>query len=307
MITPAQLQELNDLINKNTLFYIASNVGKRILTEDDKQRLLNWGVDIGKIEGGVLSIEQAYLFGQLSTMLGEEAVRRMNYGEFRTYLQSNQWIPLNKAKKAAIRSLESFAYNEIKGLGNKTVAQLGKIMIYNDSKLELARQKIIKKKSTEAIERRKSQRWLASELREHTEDWNRDWNRNADYILHHAFSQGAVDGAVERGGDDAKVYIDVYPGACHHCIEKYLTGDIGSRPKVFLVSTLRENGTNVGRKAKQWMPVIPPMHPWCRCTINYFVEGSEWSEDGTVFKKPKYKSKYKAKIHVTINGKTYSG
>lgn len=307
MLTPFQFQELEDIITRNTLFYTAAQIGKHILTDADKSRLLAFGIDLDKIKGGVLPIEQAYLFGQLSTMLGEDVVKKMNFVEFKDYIKSHQWIPLNKAKKAGIRSLEAFAYNELKGLGNKMIKRMGEVLITYDAGLEADRMATIKKVVEEAMPKRRTQQQLSSELRERSEDWNRDWGRVSDYIMHHAFSQGAVDGAIERGGKTAKAYLDVYPGACKHCIEAYLTGDVGSRPKVFLVSELQVSGTNIGRKAADFKAVIPPMHSWCRCTINYFIDGSEWDSERGAFKRPKYKSKYKPKIHVTINGKRYSG
>ena len=50
-------------------------------------------------------------------------------------------------------------------------------------------------------------------------------------------------------------------------MKHYLDGGLGSAPKVFRLDELKANGTNVGRKAAEYQPVVGPLHPWCRCTL----------------------------------------
>ena len=54
----------------------------------------------------------------------------------------------------------------------------------------------------------------------------------------------------------------MYAGACKECISAYLTAGFGSKPKVFKLSDLLSNGTNVGRKQKDLKPILGPHHPY---------------------------------------------
>ena len=306
---PEQVDKIMNIIEKNSLFFLLRRTGKEALSSRDIDFLKSFGINVDKYIG-ISPIEKAYRFGQLTTILGNRTVQKMHYNDFLNYLESGKWIPLTQAEKTALSLVKRFSYNEVKGLGNKIKKNLGQKIIEYDEKLKNIRQKIIKEKSSEAIELRKSSQWLSSELRKTTKDWERDWGRVSDFVLHSAYSRGAIDGAKRKAEKDkqiAKVYMDVYPGACKHCVSKYLTAGIGSRPIIFLVEKLEENGTNIGRKVNELLAVISPLHPWCRCTTNYFKEGSTWDEKTNRFIEPKYVSKYKPIVTVTINGKEFKG
>jgi len=307
MFSKIEVQELLNIISKNSLFFIASQLGKHLLLPDDKLFLEKQGIDLSKIKTIHTPIEQAYLFGHVSTLLDNNIVKKMTFKDFKKYLTSDKWLPLIEKERATLTAVENFAYNEIKGLGNRYVQKLGNTVIEVDEKLELSRKAAIKDKAKEAVFKRENKQWLSSELRRTTEDWERDWSRTADYIMSSAYSKGGIAAAKKRDGEESKVWMWVYPQACKYCIAAYLTNGIGSRPRVFLVSELERNGTNIGRKADEVKAVIPPMHPWCRCTVQSYDSGSEWNEKTKTFKKPKYKSKYKPMIKVTINGKEYEG
>lgn len=302
MFSPTEIQSLLNLIKKNSLFYIASQLGKHLLLPDDKTFLVSQGIDLSKIKTVHSSVEQAYLFGHISTLLENNAVKKMSFKEFQNYVTSEKWIPLVNREVEALKTVEQFAYNEIIGLGGKQSQKI----LNKTNELE-QRVRSIKDKSKEAIHRRDTKTWLSSELRELTKDWDRDWGRVSDYIMTSAYSTGSTEAAKKRAGDKAKVWMSVYPQACKHCIKAYLTNGIGSRPVVFLVSDLEANGTNIGKKVDDTKPVVPPFHPHCRCDPNFFDDGSEWDEKTKTFRKPKYKSKYEPLVKVTIDGKSYEG
>jgi len=106
----------------------------------------------------------------------------------------------------------------------------------------------------------------------------------------------------------------IWSGNCKHCVSAYLTAGIGSEPKVFYISELRENATNVGRKTADWKPVIGPVHPYCRCTlikapINMTLidlRAGKWEWDGSKFKNVELNKKKveRPKVKVTVNGNT---
>ena len=125
--------------------------------------------------------------------------------------------------------------------------------------------------------------------------------------MHTAYEEGRAANIEYELGKDAIVYKDVYPGACRHCIRLYLTNGFGSQPRLFKLSALRANGTNIGRKPVDWLAVLGPIHPWCRCTLNKLPPGYKWDDKTKDFVPP---ANYvigdwrKSKIKITIGDKT---
>lgn len=79
----------------------------------------------------------------------------------------------------------------------------------------------------------------------------------------------------------------IWSGNCRHCIRLFLTGGIGSRPKVFKLSELRANGTNIGKKVADWKPTESTVHPFCRCEIKFLPQGWVWDEQEGRFRASK--------------------
>jgi len=114
-----------------------------------------------------------------------------------------------------------------------------------------------------AISQRQGVVEFAAELRRETGKWARDLGMISDFVLHTAHTEGRA-AQIERDfGPNPEVFIHVFDQACDHCVKHFLTNGAGSQPKIFRLNKLRQNGSNVGRKVKQWKPVLPAMHPWC--------------------------------------------
>lgn len=93
---------------------------------------------------------------------------------------------------------------------------------------------------------------------------------------------------MKKYGSDAEVYFDVYEGACKRCKELLLKDpeDANSEPIVFKLKDVIANGNNIGRKSADWKATISPIHPYCRCTLNYKKPGFAWNEDMRAFTTP---------------------
>ncbi len=303
LLTPSQLSELTQLIDNFHLMFIAENVGTSALSSDEIKLLKKSGIDIAKLPKEA-KVAEAFKFGVLVEALGDERAKEMSYKQFKTFLQSGSFIPISEHEKLAIKQLEYQSYNDIKGLGNKISKDFKSIIVEYDQKQRLEYEKVIKEEATEAILHRKSVSHLASQIGHRTGDWARDLDRIADYTLHNAFDTGIAHKIIKEHTGDALVYKDVYQGACKYCQGLYLTAGTGSKPKVFKLKTLVANGSNIGRKAAEWLPVVGPTHPWCRCQLNHLPAHADWNPDTRDFTAVKrithgVKRKSKAKITVT--------
>ena len=69
--------------------------------------------------------------------------------------------------------------------------------------------------------------------------------------------------------------------SCEACKEAYLQKD-GKTPRLFRLSALAANGTNVGRRRPERQPVIESLHPFCRCELNFLPPGFEFDATGTM-------------------------
>lgn len=301
-----QIEEILDLIDFYHINFIGNNIGSSILTDKDKLFLSNYGIDfkIFPIDG---TLNNAFKFGVLAESLGDSVTKNMSYNDFKTYIKRGNFIPLTKQEEYALDFVKKRAYSDIKGLGNKIGKDVHTILIEADNKKRQKYEDIIKTESIKAIEERKSLNEIVSALGHKTGDWNRDFGRISDYINHQAYEEGRATSIEDKFGKDSLVYKNVYPGACRYCIHHYLTSGIGSEPKLFKLSQLKANGTNIGRKAANWLPTLGPLHPWCRCTVTYLEEGEIWDDELKEFVMEKYIPKIhrRNKILVTVGDKKY--
>ena len=303
IFTPHQIEELMKVIDKYHILFTAQHVGFDILQPNDKALLRAHGIDVDQLKNNS-QVEHAFKFGLLSYSLSQPAAKKLDYSGFKQFLDSGKFIPLNTREKDALEALKTHSYSDITGLGNKIKGALNQVHIEADQKQRAKYEKIIQDTAEETLINRGSVRDMVSSLGHQTEDWSRDFGRISDFVLHSAFDQGRAAGIEREKGKDALVYKDVYAGACKHCIQQFLTAGLGSQPKIFKLSQLQANGTNVGKKVNNWLPVIGPLHPWCRCTLADVPEGYDWDPDTKSFSTPKQnferQVQRKSKIRVQV-------
>lgn len=300
-LTKTQISELLEMIQYENLFFIGSHIGFDFMTPTEIKILKGFGFDLTLSKPD--TFEMAFKFGILTMALGDDRVENMNYAKFKDFVLSKKFIPLTKIEQSALESTKNFAYNELKGLGNRYVNNYSQIMIEVDQKQRARYEAAVKKEAEQNIINREGVKELVSRLGTVTQDWSRDLGRMADYIHHDAMDKGRAARIISDYGSDAMVYKDVYDGACKHCISAYTTQGIGSEPKLFKISTLTSNGSNIGRKVIDWKPVVGPHHPWCRCTIDRKPKNMNWDSESKGFTKvdeTKIDDRIRGKIKVSI-------
>jgi hypothetical protein len=105
-------------------------------------------------------------------------------------------------------------------------------------------------------------------LQEKMGNYATDWDRIVTTEVSRAHNAASIDSCIENNKDkDFKEIYVYYSGgslanSCKHCISLlYLSDQI--TPKVFKLSEILANGTNVGRKAADWRAVSSTIHPNC--------------------------------------------
>lgn len=283
-----QIQELISILDNSKIIFIASQLGTSYLSPLDKIRLKKAGIDLSKFTNKQGVLEHAFLFGILSEAIGDKRAKKMSYVDFKKFLASGNFIPLNQTERNALEQIKFRAFTDITNLGNRMKNAVSNAMIQqNLSRADMVAQ-VIRNKAMKAVQMRQGARALAAELADTTKDWEVDWLRIAYYLTHEAYNSGRAQSILRNNGKDAEVWFDVYEGACEACRELYLTDpdDIDSEPKVFKLADVIKNGNNIGVKRKDWKPTISPTHPYCRCTINYKDPNMEWDAETRSFTKP---------------------
>ena len=283
MFTQDQLEELFDIIDSEVLFFIANNVGSNFLSKKDRKVLSDAGFDLSILDKSQGYIDYAFKFGMLSDALSDKRAKDMKYSEFKNFVNTNKFVPLNSEEKESIYSLQNQSLSDIKGLGNKAKSDVQDIIDDESQSTRGWYEKVIKEEGQKTVEMRESVKDMKSRIGHRTGNWNRDFDRISETVLHTAFDEGRASN-MKRESEDGEPYCykSVFKGACKHCVRLYLENGIGSKPKVFKLSTLRKNGSNVGKKAKDWKPIIGD-HPFGRCTLHKLPPNYIWSDEKKKF------------------------
>lgn len=305
LLTPKQIEEVLKIVDRYTLTFLAQSVGEDILQEEERKLLESYGIDLSKIKPHDSNVAQAFKFGILSDALGHAAASKLTYDQFKKSLKEGTFIPLNKQEKAMLTSLKYSTYSHVSKLGGNIKNDIRTGIIEVDRKGMARAGTVVTDAVKEAIEKRKSVTEVVSIIGKKTELWNRNLLRIADYNMHEAFNQGRAANMERKGNPNTKIYFDVFPGACKSCIKAYLTAGYGSEPKTFTISQIRANGSNIGKKQKDWLPTLSSIHPHCRCTVNEAPEGYVWEPSTRSFTKPEKdfdrKVERRSKVKVTVN------
>jgi hypothetical protein len=204
----------------------------------------------------------------------DQASRQLTFDDL---LKRQNKIPLSDAEKRAREIAADRAGQYCVGLGNRWSDTFNRVLVDADHQLANNTRGIIRDKTKVAIEERKTRGQLKSDLRQATQDWTRDWDRIAHTEMQNAHQEGVFESIVERKGMEALLARVPDPGACDDC--KRLLLDHDGKPLIRPASWWAEQGSNVGRKKRDWKPTLSTIHPHCRCETVHVPNGWEFTDD----------------------------
>lgn len=114
-----------------------------------------------------------------------------------------------------------------------------------------------------AVERGYTKEQLAKSLSRAWMDSARDWERVAATELQGAYNEATLVHSVDLYGKAARIARVPERDACHRCMDLFIGGD--GLPRIWTPGGIAANGTNIGRKSKDWKGTLWPVHPRCRC------------------------------------------
>lgn len=308
LITPLQLEALRSIIGDHHEAYVAGMLSPGLLTPQELQRLIDAGIlpqDLAFVAQpgpqelppqAQAAVEQAYRYGRaLAAEPSRERQGMLRTIPFEEY-KKRPPQPLGRTEREAIHWAEEHAAEHVRGLSKRIAADLTSQVVaaatehardeheqeYEIGESPLTREDI-KDTVIESIKKRESWRKIVTNLGDKSNDWSRDLGRIAATEKTRALQEGFVRGlAKQQRKDPAKIRVAKMPAptACKHCVALHLTGGPGSPPHIFPLSELIANGSNVGKKARDWLPTVGPVHPWCQCEIVHVPEGWVFDDAG---------------------------
>jgi hypothetical protein len=274
LFTPEQLHRVRLIIERYHAAIAVSVFGADALPEVIVEQLRAAGVPIPE---GPLLLADSYAYGQLLANLLQPSLATESPEEIRARIERNQ-IPPTPAEEAAQAYAAMHGAQYVTGLAHRVSADAVTEITGEESQLTPEDVKrIIADEVAAGVSRRDAVERIRSNLGHEIQNWTRDWKRIAQTEVGNAIFAGEADVIERHHGKEARVCRVPRPDACPDCKRLYLDKD--GNPKIFRLSELRANGSNVGRHRSAWKPVLEATHPWCACDLMWLPDGAYW-EDG---------------------------
>lgn len=120
---------------------------------------------------------------------------------------------------------------------------------------------------------------LRTLLKDKVENWEFRYKTIVNTELNRASNFGALDSILHNHATKDPAQITVFKqgnkpnhGACKYCAKFWYLDD-GITPRVYKMSELIANGSNIGRKANAWLPTIDSTHPNESHILSELAEG----------------------------------
>jgi hypothetical protein len=310
MLTSSQVNTVLELIDRQVIFFAGSTLGPGVLSDQDKETLTKYGVNHETIYSEDKDpVLLNFHLGILSNILSDEKAKSLSYDQLTKYIKSGQYIPLNERELATIDSIRMQSLSDIKANRGKIFQDINSVVAKQFSSARADQEDFIRTRISNSNAERSARKNIARDIAKLTGDWSRNFDKSVQYISHTALNEGRS-AIIQRRYEDnesAKVYFQVQLDACPHCVKHYLTNGSGSEPIIFSLKELQANGSNIGRKASEWLPTIHALHVHCRCLLTEFIPGTEWNGEKFVFPKGQsYKSEInRPKIRIVFNGEEH--
>lgn len=291
LLTPAQLEALKAIVTDYHQAFAAGVLGPDAIPPKDLRRLTEMGIvpaDLAVLfqtRPGEASappalrlLDYAYQYGRDTV---DPAQRRLHErGDLEDYLEHLEKTRdvLSEVDRQAMGAARFHAGQYVRGMGDRLALEIGALVLDADAEQRRKYLGTIQKELEDSIDRQGAWRELASDIGHATEDWSRDMQRLAATEQQFAMQEGHARAmAKDRNPKDIRVAKLPSPTACPDCVRLHLTGGPGSPPRIFMLSELTANGTNVGVKRTAWRPTVGPVHPWCACELVEVPDG--WTFD----------------------------
>jgi hypothetical protein len=222
-------------------------------------------------------ITDAYKYGKLGVLKGKP-IDKMSADEIEKLLKTTS---ITAAQKSAVELSQINAQQHINSLNAKVTSSVLSLAIKEQLNMYTTVEQVVPEAIKNSTERYK----VIQQLREMSGDWERDWHRVAHTEMWdakvHGEAQAIFNGEspLSNKKGETKVFKRPGPNACSMCKKLYLEPD-GVTPRIFTLSELQANGTNYGKKQRDWVATLGTLHPNCLCPLSVMPDGYHFNSIG---------------------------
>lgn len=261
-LNPDELEKVKDLIRQNFValairLYGVDSIPKELLDEAVKAGKITQALIDSFAPRGVAG--DAYLLGY-EQHAHPERVAQERPEDFAARADAVH-ADLSDWERRMARQARMKGAQFVVGLGNEVADDFTTTLISSDNEQAREARRVIAEATATSIEARESWRRLRGTLGEALgEDWARNLHRIAATEIQAAVNAGIADAIEEEEGHEALVAVIPHPDACETCLRFYLQA---GKPRIYRLADLPPHGVNFKKPKAQWVPCLPPSHPWC--------------------------------------------
>lgn len=261
-LNPDELEKVKDLIRQNFValairLYGVDSIPKELLDEAVKAGKITQALIDSFAPRGVAG--DAYLLGY-EQHAHPERVAQERPEDFAARADTVH-ADLSDWERRMARQARMKGAQFVVGLGNEVADDFTTTLISSDNEQARETRRVIAEATATSIEARESWRRLRGTLGEALgEDWARNLHRIAATEIQAAVNAGIADAIEEEEGHEAQVAVIPNPDACEVCLRFYLQA---GKPRIYRLADLPPHGVNFKKPKAQWVPCLPPSHPWC--------------------------------------------
>jgi hypothetical protein len=222
-------------------------------------------------------IRRAFQFGQQSVI--DSRVLRLSDDEFALYLD-RKGIFLDAGAKEAVHLLRRSLAENVRTLVTTMTSKVGQSFLKADKFLQRQLAQRQRRALFYEIERRKALASIAKDMSEIAGQQLGNASRTIITETNNAYQEGRAGEILRKaGGGDPECFKRPRHDACDDCKAAYLE-EGGVIPRVFKMSALIENGSNIGKSKHDRQPVIDSFHPYCACELQWLPPGFGFDAKG---------------------------
>ncbi len=282
-LSPLQLRRVRQAVRDGHLAFLAEVFGPTAIDREDYDRLRA----VGKIRDEKLLPQDA---GSAAHALGSVIGDGSHAGrileapdEFWRRVGEDIQV-VTEAEREAVAVLRARVGEHVRALGARLEEIVGHAVVDADDSARRGRLTKTPPVSGSHVQE------VVARIRKATSELRRDWLRVVHTETHNAAEEAKAIALTHRDpGRDPRVFKRPRVDACSFCRLLYLKPD-GVTPRVFLLSALIANGSNVGRRAgrpsrsgkerTEWKAVVGAVHPFCGCSLSVLEDGMSFDTRG---------------------------
>lgn len=276
-ISKVAIKSILGMVENYHLSFLADVIGPSVLEKKELERLTKKGL----VPKGTDLIQKAYEYGVATGGGSKLESSGMSLADFGKY---SKIAPiLTYEERLAVEHAKDNAATYVRALGTQLIKKARAVILDADKKLRRA--KLLKK----SVNEKQILKDVSKSIKQILEAQKKDLLKIAVTEVNNALQEGRMHAIVKSSGPESDPYVfkRPQPDACKYCKLLYLTKS--GVPKVFRLSELVDNGSNVGRKAGRplakccgWRATVDSIHPHCRCELHHMPPGFGFNDKGTM-------------------------